>query len=386
MTAIRARLIVAVLLASALGCGGGEPPTGPGGPGPTPTTGSVRIIVKPTGLGADADGFTVGVGTASHAVAMHDTLVVAELAPGAYEVTLGGLSANCRITNPLAHLTVVAGGEASYIFAPTCYRPFSNQLLVSDHPGDIYVVGVNGGSLAPIIKTIDTEVEPAPSPDGTELAYTYLAEVGNGCGIRVADADGGNIRTLTNNPGFCDTDPAWSPDGSKIAYSHRGEAGASDIWIMNPDGSGKVNLTQTDDVAEEHPTWSPDGTLMVFEVNQPGGGLFLMNSDGTGRTPLTGDEDDASAAWSPAGPTIAYTQSRGLTAPVLHVGADGAALPDITPGDWIDMSPAWAPDGSRIVFARVMGPDIDVWSIRPDGTDILRVTTGRSITDVAWAR
>ena len=70
--------------------------------------------------------------------------------------------------------------------------------------------------------------------------------------IYVMDADGGNQRNLTNNPGE-DKDPSWSPDGKRIVFvSIRG--GNMDIYVMDADGGNVLNLTNhpEDDTA---PAW-----------------------------------------------------------------------------------------------------------------------------------
>ena len=56
------------------------------------------------------------------------------------------------------------------------------------------------------------------------------------------DADGGNVRRLTNHPRM-DYWPAWSPDGKRIAFTSNRD-GNYEIYVMNADGSGQRNLTR----------------------------------------------------------------------------------------------------------------------------------------------
>ena len=49
------------------------------------------------------------------------------------------------------------------------------------------------------------------------------------------DADGTNIRRLTNDPAE-DEYPAWSPDGQQIVFSSNRD-GNEEIYVMDADGS-----------------------------------------------------------------------------------------------------------------------------------------------------
>jgi Tol biopolymer transport system component len=57
------------------------------------------------------------------------------------------------------------------------------------------------------------------------------------------DADGGNLRVLTNNT-MPDLTPNWTPDGSKIIF-HRSIGGFNQLHIMNADGTDVQQLTAT---------------------------------------------------------------------------------------------------------------------------------------------
>jgi Tol biopolymer transport system component len=80
---------------------------------------------------------------------------------------------------------------------------------------------------------------PAWSPDGARVAFTRRQH--DHWEVYVVDADGRNLRRLTNTPRRPDgtlgnsAAPAWSPDGQYIAF-FTDRSGKGEIWIMGADG------------------------------------------------------------------------------------------------------------------------------------------------------
>ena len=68
------------------------------------------------------------------------------------------------------------------------------------------------------------------------------------------DMSGKNLVRLTQGPAS-DINPAWSPDGTQIAYSSQ-RAGFYGIYVMNADGSDSVALVEDLKVAIQ-PAWAP---------------------------------------------------------------------------------------------------------------------------------
>jgi Tol biopolymer transport system component len=124
----------------------------------------------------------------------------------------------------------------------------------------MFVSGPEGGDSA-LISNNTSDSAPAPSPDGTRIAFMSFERDGAGnWEIFVMDSNGGNVTRLTNDGGN-DGLPAWSPDGSTIAFASDRD-GVWGIWAMNPDGSNQRKLFNMGG--------SPDG-VVGFDVDNSKG-------------------------------------------------------------------------------------------------------------------
>ena len=140
-------------------------------------------------------------------------------------------------------------------------------------PDRIYLVDVETGQIA---RTLDTPpslefLETISwSPDGEFLAFDAVGEGGtlDVAGVYVMRADGTNGRPLTvcptalGFPGGCtDMRPAWSPDGTQIAFTRalpeRGSDGfMGDIFVIDADG-GEARRVTSGPGLDCCPAWQP---------------------------------------------------------------------------------------------------------------------------------
>ena len=170
------------------------------------------------------------------------------------------------------------------------WSPDGSQIVYVDN-GDLYVMDIDGSNTRQLTTDPKGDYYPAWSPDGSTIAYWNGSTTGVDGGpadseIYTIPAEGGLPTRLTNND-VSNIEPAWSPDGTEIAYWNGGE-----LWVMAADGSDRHALPSTSAIADEAawaPAWSPDGTRIValrFDEN-PSGLTPLMNvvvfDLGTGR-------------------------------------------------------------------------------------------------------
>jgi TolB protein len=122
-----------------------------------------------------------------------------------------------------------------------------------------FLIGPNGGGETKISNE-RSDTAPAPSPDGSKIAFMSSGRGATNWEIWVMDTNGSNPRRLTDN-GNNDGLPAWSPDGKSIAYvSDAGGVWA--VWVMNADGSNQRKLFDM--------KGTPDGYVLLDKDNSKG--------------------------------------------------------------------------------------------------------------------
>ena len=167
-----------------------------------------------------------------------------------------------------------------------------------------FVLGLNNESTGSLIYTMDINgsnralaapllsIFPDWSKAVNKIAFTY-GKTGpqdeNITGIAVIKPDGSNRTDLTSNT--TDFFPNWSPDGSKIAFT-RFISGNFDLYVIDANGSNLRQLTNTTNEQETKPQWSPDSSKIIFQSIPKTGrtsdyaGINIINNDGSNRSVL----------------------------------------------------------------------------------------------------
>jgi Tol biopolymer transport system component/Zn-dependent M28 family amino/carboxypeptidase len=132
--------------------------------------------------------------------------------------------------------------------------------------------------------------------------------------IYVMDADGTNVKRLTNVHGY-DGGPFYSKDGKHICWRRFSEKGdKAEIYTMNSDGSDQKQITRVGAMSWA-PYFHPSGDYLIFTNNVNGFAnfeLYIVDAEGKHEpVRVTSTEGfDGLPVFSPDGKKLAWTSGR----------------------------------------------------------------------------
>ncbi|HEU4564809.1 MAG TPA: hypothetical protein VFS05_09180 [Gemmatimonadaceae bacterium] len=377
-------LSIVLPLVLAGGCGGDAPPTG------TEAAGTLRVTVSTTGAQVDADGYTVTpAGLAAKQVGATGEVTFERIIPKSYEVTLGGIAANCAVLgiNPQT-VTVPARGSATATYQVSCSALAGRQRIafVSDRDGnrEIYVMELDGSGQTRLTNFDGLDSDPSWSPDASKIAFTRF--VGGTEQVAVMSANGSGVTLFPLDGATAMRYPVWSPDGTRIVYTAVNGSGSENVWVMNADGSNRRQVTNLAGFALR-PSWGPNGATILYDFD---GDIYEVNTDGSGTRPVMAtDAVERNASYSPDGTRILFhRQVTDTNIDIFVMNADGSNVHKIGDFSIEDADASWSPDGTRILFASRSAGNTELYVMNADGTNVVRLTytLGANEGDPTWSR
>jgi Tol biopolymer transport system component len=218
-----------------------------------------------------------------------------------------------------------------------------------------------------------THLAGAACPPKADQSQGYVWAIYDSYEIFRANADGSNLRQLTNSPGYDAEGTVCAKDGSIVFTSVRDHD--LELYRMDADGKNVKRLTSTPGY-DGGAFFNSDCTKIVWRASRPTGEaltdfqnllakglvrptkleLFVADADGSNAKQVTELEAAAFGPYFyPSGDRIIFSSNygdpKGREFDLFAINVDGSGLERITHAAGFDGFPMFSPDGKFLAFA-----------------------------------
>jgi TolB protein len=298
----------------------------------------------------------------------------------------------------------IAGArQAAHQFAADILAKFGATSLLGTHiyfvhesrpapnrQTEIWVMDYDGANQRPVARDNAVFTQPAISPDGSRLAFVrvfprpelmlYSVDPAHALAVR-------NRKELT-----AVASPSFTPDGKQIVFAQSVKGSSMQIFIADADGGNQRSLSGLNTIDAEPKVNPKTGAQIVFVSGRAGREqIYSMNTDGADVERISdGTGEAANPSWHPNGQLIAFAWTRGYAAGAWNIFVMNIATRQdvqLTHDAGKNENPVWAPDGRHLVFMSTRSGRPQIWSVVADGSQPPRQLTseGSNGTPV-WGR
>lgn len=257
---------------------------------------------------------------------------------------------------------------------------------------DVFTIDPATGETLQLTSGEKFDGSPAWSRDRQRILFTSSRDdAANNNDLYTMAPDGTDVQRLTSTPNGSEFSAKYSHDGDTIGYSIR-EDGDYYIEVMDADGSNVRRLTEAYDFAE-FPAWRPgDDELFYMAIGEgtQAGDIHAVNVETLAvRTIISTPGADVCPHFTHDGDYVTYARSplddpegeqdifrHELTDTDTTGTNDVALTDDLARDDYASFSP----DGTTVVFLSARVNEFDLWLMDPDGSN------QRILTDTPDAR
>ncbi len=196
---------------------------------------------------------------------------------------------------------------------------------------DIFESNLDGSGLKRLTSEKGYDAEGSYSPDGSKIVFCSNRSGEKNLELYIMDADGKNVRKLTNAPGCYNGGPFFSPDGKKVIFrSDRKKKDHLQLYVIKVDGSGEKALTDDENWVFWAPFWYRDSTHIIYTaadhsnpLMRPNYDLYWMNIETGKKVRLTyAPGADVLPVFSPDYTKVMWTSNRDGRSPTQLYLAD----------------------------------------------------------------